>query len=327
MSFSAAPSRPKLTVLVATCNRIEQLKVSVESILSGTRSDLNLVVADGGSTDGTQEYLTAHPRITPVLQGRKLGPAKSYNEAWRGLNSDYTCWLSDDTELVPGSLDLALDILRSDTSIGMVGLKTRDTMGPWVREPYIGGISEYGILNCNHGVLPMKLLRQVGYFNEDYKFYYIDPDLTARVLCAGRKVVFTRRVAVRHHRAWSQTTDPETRARDLANGQDAAAIYRRAFAFLKGQGMTGTKRTARALAPRLIETAFSSLPPDKARLGLYRRDVHNILNALFIRLADPLLTLGKPYHLVQAISDGVLKDPANPCRELAAACSPGGTNA
>ncbi|MDP3425947.1 MAG: glycosyltransferase, partial [Humidesulfovibrio sp.] len=157
----------KLVAVVATCDRLAQLKVSVESILRGTRAELQLVVADGGSSDGTQQYLLDHPRITPMLQGAKIGPGKSYNEVWRQADGDYTCWLSDDTELVPGALDLALEILQAEPKIGMVGLKTKDTMGPFVQEPYIGGISEFGIINCNHGVLPMSLLRDVGYFNED----------------------------------------------------------------------------------------------------------------------------------------------------------------
>lgn len=314
MTAQSTGKSPKLVVVVATCNRLDQLKVSVESIIQGTRAEMQLVVADGGSADGTQQYLLDHPRITPMLQGAKLGPGRSYNEAWRQVDGDYTCWLSDDTELVPGALDRALDILQGEPKIGMVGLKTRDTMGPFVNEPYIGGISEFGIINCNHGVLPMGLLRDVGYFNEAYRFYFIDPDLTARILCAGRDVVMTRPVSVLHHRAWSQTTDPVRRNDELSQGVDNAAIYRQAFGFLREAG--ASRQAMRQRAPRVLDRVFRKRGLDARVLGLCRRDVGNIVNAWFTSLSDPLRTLGKPYHLVQSIPPDLLDSPGNPCRAL-----------
>jgi len=42
---------------------------------------------------------------------------------WRHVETPYSCWLSDDTDLVPGSIDTAIEILDADPTIGMVGLK------------------------------------------------------------------------------------------------------------------------------------------------------------------------------------------------------------
>ena len=166
----------------------------------GTRTPIEIVAIDGGSTDGTVEYLRTEPRVTPVLQGELLGTARSYNRVWRHVETPYSCWLSDDTDLVSGSLDTAIEILDADPTIGMVGLKMKDTRGPGRHEPYRGGLSEYGILNCNHGVLRTDLARRVGFFNESYRSYMIDPDLTASILCTGHKVVMTRQVAVLQQR-------------------------------------------------------------------------------------------------------------------------------
>ena len=220
-----------LVVLVGTYNRLELLKRTLDSIASGTSYSHEVIVIDAGSTDGTVEYLRGHAGITPVFQGELVGQARAYNAVWREIESRYTCWLSDDTEITPRSLDLAVSILEAEPSIGMVGLKMRDVVGPLKDVEYLGAVSEYGIMNCNHGVLPLSLLRSVGFFNESYYTYTIDPDPTASVLSTGEKVVRTRQVAVLHYRT---EADPG-RSRRNGGGRsrvDGLAVYRRKFRFL-----------------------------------------------------------------------------------------------
>src|SRR5574341_384263 len=213
-----------LVILVATYNRLDLLKRTVNSIIRGTKCSHEVIVIDGGSTDGTIEYLEGHPDITSVFQGRLLGTARCYNEVWRQTDSLYTCWLSDDTEIVSGSLDLAVNVLETHPEIGMVGLKMKDVAGPWKEVPYVGGLSEYGIINCNHGVLSTNLLRAVGYFNEMYRSYTIDTDLTTSVLCAGTSVVMTKNLSVLHHREWAEQETLEKMVRDQG-GIDNKSVY------------------------------------------------------------------------------------------------------
>lgn len=288
-----------LVVMVATYNRLELLKKVLDSIRLGTASDHEIIVIDGGSTDGTIEFLHACPFVTPVFQGALLGTARCYNEVWRRIASRYSCWLSDDTELVPGSLDLAVSILEGDREIGMVGLKMRDTRGPGKTEPYRGGISEYGILNCNHGVLPTELAREVGFFNESYRSYMIDPDLTASVLCSGRRVVMTKAVAVLHHREWAETEGEEKVLRDMA-GINNALIYHEKFRFLAASDTWPTRLRAWVLR-HVTRLLFLGTPATSQRLWLNRRDWYNFAAGRFIRLLDPVVNLDRPYHLTQSI--------------------------
>jgi len=112
------------------------------------------------------------------------------------------CWISDDNEIINGGLDLAVDILERDSRLGMVALKVKDVQGPFVDAPYIGGVSTLGILNVNQGMLPSKVLAEVGYFSETFRDYGIDPDLTANVLFAGYDIVYTRQITIQHYRLW-----------------------------------------------------------------------------------------------------------------------------
>ncbi|MCC7418314.1 MAG: glycosyltransferase [Acidobacteria bacterium] len=312
-------ARP-LTVMVATFNRLPLLRTVIDAIEHGTRTPHELIVIDGGSTDGTIEYLASHPAITPVLQGRLMGTARCYNAVWRGVGSTYSCWLSDDTEIVPGSLDAAVGILEADPGIGMVGLKMKDTRGPGRHDAYRGGLSEYGILNCNHGVLPTRLARQVGFFNESYRAYMIDPDLTASILCTGHRVVMTKAVAVLHHREWAEQEGDEKVAREMG-GIDNFAIYRRKFAFLAAARTPAVR--LRAGAVRYVSGALFHLAgPGATRAGLSRRDWVNLGGARFTSPLDALQNRGRPYHLVQALPASLVAAAGNPYRAGAAAVAP-----
>ena len=305
-----------LVILVGTYNRLEFLKRVLESLRNGVEVPHEVIVIDGGSTDGTVEYLKSCPDVLPVLQGKLLGPAKAYNEVWRRIDSRYTCWLSDDTEIVKGAMHEALNILECNPSIGMVGLKMKDvTKG----NPYQGSFSPYGILNCAHAVLSTSLLSSVGYFNEDYPFYMIDPDLTASVLCTGKKVVMTKAIGVIHHREWIHHDEPSsTKQQRMA---DSKRIYMEKFHFLRTAG--ARSYSARHLLGRLIYKAIFPDPASRIiRFGGTRRDWRNVLLGRFISPLDSLRYRSQPYHLCQQIPSRVVMAAKNPYLHLVTQSAP-----
>ncbi len=303
-----------LTVLVATYNRLEALKVVIDAIHAQTKCSHEVIVIDGGSTDGTVEYLKSCDDVTPVFQGKLLGVPRSYNEVWRQVESKYTAWLSDDTELTNNGLDLAVQILENDPEIGMVGLKTRDVIGPRVRVPYVGGLSMYRILNCNHGVMPTEVVRSVGFFNEDYPMYMIDPDLTASILCTGKKVVMTKVVCVLHRPAWA-LKDRAAKKKERFQGVDHAEIYRDKFSFLENRSfIEQLKRIVRYIMYGLYSSIVSGWV--MKMLGLNERDWRNLTKTRFVHLFDPIKNFSKPYHNEQQIYWHILSRTGNIYKHL-----------
>ena len=301
-----------LTVLIATYNRLETLKVAINAIHNQTKCSHEIIVIDGGSTDGTIEYLKSRSDITPVFQGKLLGVPRSYNQVWREVKSKYTAWLSDDTELTNNGLDLAVEILEKDPEIGMVGLKTKDVIGPRVNKPYVGALSEHQILNCNHGVMPYSLAGSVGFFNEDYPMYMIDPDLTASILCAGKKVVMTKPVCILHRPEWAVSGRTEKKTARL-KGVDHIDIYRKKFSFLSGHLFSErlSRRVRYMLKYPLVASIFSQM------FNLDSQDIKNLRNARFISPFDPIKTMRKPYHNVQQSPRLLLMRKKNPYKFLA----------
>jgi hypothetical protein len=125
----------------------------------------------------------------------------------------------------------------------------------------------------------------------------------------------TRGVAVLHHREWAEREAPEIDAKVAREmgGIDNAAIYRSKFAFL-APTQTPIARVRARLVHYIARLLFLGAAPDARRFWLNRRDWVNLACGRFISLFDPILHLGLPYHLAQAIPGDRLESPDNPLR-------------
>lgn len=290
----------KLSVVLGTFNRLEQVQRCIESIVRETKIPAKIYITDAGSTDGTVEFLQAiaSETIIPVLVGKKLGQAKAYNDVFELVDTPYVCWLSDDNEVVNNGLDRAVEILERNAQIGMVALKTTDVQGPFADAPYIGGISSIGILNVNQGVLPTSIMKQIGGFSEAFRDYGIDSALTAEVLHSGYDIVYTKKIALHHYRNWSEDPRSENyqwiRERQIAMRERYEETYG-----VPAGGQGQLFKVKRNLAHRLKISMANNRIGKQYRNSAFARTAINVLSARYISLLDPLLTIGKSYHLVQ----------------------------
>jgi GT2 family glycosyltransferase len=191
---------PELIIVIGTRNRKEILVKCLNALIGNIEAYHKIVVIDAGSTDGTIEYLQQIKEIHLICDGKPIGQAQSFNRVFRSLKGQFICWLSDDNVVQPGVLDSAVKILRQNDKIGLVALKVRDLKGPKTGKPYLGAIYKTGILNCNQGIIRSDLFKKIGYFDESFKNYGIDPDVTTKVLLSGYRVVYTKAIAIHHYR-------------------------------------------------------------------------------------------------------------------------------
>lgn len=298
-------TKPQLSIVAGTYNRLDQVKKLVESVARETTVPHILYVTDAGSSDGTVEYLrsVASAVVRPILVGKLLGQARAYNDVFMMVDTPYVCWVSDDNEIVNNGLDKAVRILERDKRIGMVGLKVRDMEGPFVQAPYIGGVSSIGILNVNQGMLPTSVMHAVGGFSEGFRDYGIDPDLTAKVLFLGMDIVYTRDVAIHHYRNWAEDKDSEEFKALQLKQERGKQRYEALYGELqkpKPNGRIPLKKRAWEFARTKLAKRFDlSINSAKPIFGSLPRDYYNTAMSRYISMLDPLLTLGRPYHLRQ----------------------------
>jgi len=296
-----------LSIVIGTYNRLSLLRQCLDSLVGKIKVTHEIIVVDAGSTDGTLDYLRRLQEIRLVCDDALIGQAQSLNCVFKTLESTYVCWLSDDNIVQDGMLDLAVSILNQDSEIGMVSLKVKDISGSHIDVPYIGGIWSSGVLNCNQGMIATKLLLSFGGFDEMFRDYGIDGDLTTKVLLAGYKVVLTKKVAVHHlrdHETVSWTDDNNRKQRLDA----ARALYEKKYKnliCLKYGGQYNKDERHNSLLMRGVMTLYHraremEIPLEKW-VGIKERDWRNLIVGRFISPVDFLLNVHKPYYLVQRI--------------------------
>jgi len=296
---------PALAVVLATRNRLPTLRQALASLIGRIEAPHEIVVVDLGSTDGTRDYLASLSGIRVVSKDRPEGQATDLNPVFAALAARYTCWLSDDNVLLPGMLDTAVRILDGHPDIGMVALKVKDMTGRQASDAYVGSVWPTGILNCNQGVLRTALFREVGFFDEAFKTYGIDPDITTRVLLAGQKVVFTRQVAIHHYRNHAAAPGAMQAQERRAGMERARQLYAQKYAALIP--LRSRTRQAvywllrRALIYPAHRVARRLRIPLEDWLGVSERDWINLGLAQYISVFDFIAHRAQDFYLVQHI--------------------------
>jgi glycosyltransferase involved in cell wall biosynthesis len=110
---------PKVSVIIATRNRRALLPRAVESARRAGR-DVEVVVVDDASEDGTGEVCRGWADVRYVGARRRLGPAGARNVGIVASSSPYISFLDDDDVRLPGSLDAQAEILEAHPLAGMV---------------------------------------------------------------------------------------------------------------------------------------------------------------------------------------------------------------
>ncbi len=104
-----------LSVIIVTWNTCDLTGEAVRSLLAQqVDADLDLIVVDNGSTDGTVATLRDRfPAVRVIPTGRNLGFAGGNNVGLRRARGDWTLLLNSDTSCRPGALQALLDVARA----------------------------------------------------------------------------------------------------------------------------------------------------------------------------------------------------------------------
>lgn len=112
---SSNVKKVKFSVCIPTYNRAQLLKEAIESVLSQTYSDFELIIYDDGSTDGTKEVVNTFTdkRIRYYRASTNKGRPYARNSCIDLSRNEWLVWLDDDDMMEPELLSrYALAISR-----------------------------------------------------------------------------------------------------------------------------------------------------------------------------------------------------------------------
>jgi hypothetical protein len=113
---------PKISVVMASYNHAAFVQQAVESALTQSFTDLEVVITDDGSRDGTADVIRrmADPRISLEVLADNQGACVAVNRALGRVRGEYVAVLNSDDYFLPGKLARQAAFLDAHPEIGAV---------------------------------------------------------------------------------------------------------------------------------------------------------------------------------------------------------------
>lgn len=113
---------PKVSIVLPTFNGSSFIRRSIDSCLNQTHSNIELILVDDCSTDGTPQILASYkdPRIRRIRNASNQRLPRSLNIGFRHAAGEYLTWTSDDNEYLPDAIEKMLHCLCSQPRVNFV---------------------------------------------------------------------------------------------------------------------------------------------------------------------------------------------------------------
>ena len=193
---------PVISIVLGSMNRFDLLRRAVESARTELRDvEGEIIVVDGGSTDGSAEWLLRQHDVITIIQKnrfeaggralRKRSWGGFMNMGFRAAAGRHVLMISDDCLLAPGAVTAAFARIEEAEAAGLKVGACAFYFRNWPEEDrYYVQRTIGGNLMVNHGLYSKEALEAVGYADErSYVFYKADTDLSLRIWRAGFAII------------------------------------------------------------------------------------------------------------------------------------------
>lgn len=185
----------QVTAIITTHNRLDLLKRAIESVYVQTYKNLELIVVDDASTDGTEDYCRTLPlRYIHIPKRESKGGNYARNLGIKSAKGEYVAFLDDDDYWLPTKIEKQVALIESKDCelvhcgrwLEIVGKEGEVTFKDRMPSPFHYGDMHKKILLTVCTTVTTNILanRQalidVGMFDENLRFWQ-DYELTIRM--------------------------------------------------------------------------------------------------------------------------------------------------
>ena len=178
-----------LSIIFGTYNRLSLLQQCVQSIRRNVgECSYEIIVTDGGSTDGTREWLKSQLDCAEEQEAERKGAVSAFNAAYARSCGRYVLALNDDVEVLgKNTLELAVRRLDEDHAIGQLAFAyayARDILPDF--RTYTMCRRTYANIGMIRRSVADKIAEiQGGFWNPIYHTYAADTELSCWVWRLG----------------------------------------------------------------------------------------------------------------------------------------------
>jgi len=196
-----------ISIVTGTLNRLNFLENLINNTVN-QNSNLELVLVDGGSTDGTIEYIKNlnNQRIKLIQIGDRSSYPHFMNIGIKNSKYDWICQWNDDVLLI-NNWDEVINHLSNEYDFYLFNWKYgnyQDTTNDlWLSGEYningwclLDDTLNNGEIVMNYGIYNKNVFKKIGMYNNDYRYYYADADMSYRAHKFGFKHKTLRNIKV-----------------------------------------------------------------------------------------------------------------------------------
>lgn len=168
---------PLVSVLMTAYNREKYIAEAIESVLSSTYQNFELIIVDDCSNDNTvsiiKDYAIKDKRINVYFNEKNLGDYRNRNKAAGYAKGEYIKYCDSDDMLYDWTLEYCLKIMEKypDAGMGILNLN-KDIQLEYIRSEEAININFFktDILSIGPSgtILRSEAFKKAGYFKPDY---------------------------------------------------------------------------------------------------------------------------------------------------------------
>jgi glycosyltransferase involved in cell wall biosynthesis len=134
----SARSLPRFTIITPSLNAARYIEGAIQSVLQQGYPDVEHVVVDGGSADGTLEILKRHPHLKWICEPDR-GQGDAMNKGFRLSTGKIIGYLNADDYYLPGAFDAAFPVLQRGAAFVVGKIQVlMDDGSSWVNDARVG---------------------------------------------------------------------------------------------------------------------------------------------------------------------------------------------